>query len=357
MKILFSSLTGSVKRPYIDQSVRYRCFNFIEDLEAMGEAAAFVPFEKLLEISDHHYDAIIIHRPCNIGNFPEWLLKMEARGTLVIADYDDLVFDLEYKDETFYNGWSSFNKEDVENRITRNLEALRLFKYVTVSTQKLKNFVQKNHPDVVQVEVIPFGIARSLRSWVNVSGLNLGGARSRVIAYVAGSNSHTADFAYIEESLLKVLESDKSSIFHLIGNIAFGAEISNHPRFYNTKRVDYFSLCKILSRSTLTIAPLTIGEYNQCKACTKFIEAAFLGCGLVSSPLADIERLAKMGAHISFPAAPQQWTEALLSELDLFETTDVRQRNINFIDNHCRSEQQTKILTDFVSQVWRGMSR
>ncbi len=124
MRFIFSSVTGS-KTPFSDQSVRYRCLNPIEDFISFGHKALFVPFSDLENVAYAKSDVLFIHRPLATGGKADFYQRLRDKGVLLVADYDDLVFDPEYAEDTFYMFWASMTPEKVQQRVQDNLDAMK----------------------------------------------------------------------------------------------------------------------------------------------------------------------------------------------------------------------------------------
>ena len=160
-RVLFVTQTARVAAPYLDPSVRYRCYNPAEVLEDEGFVADVIAQQKLTRNLTENYDAFVFHRPN--GGDPNLFMCLDAirkRGCPVVADYDDLIFAPEHALESsiFLNG--VLNEVQTRSTFNNNYLGFMQFDSFTVSTGPLRDQILKLKTDA-RVTVVRNGLSQN----------------------------------------------------------------------------------------------------------------------------------------------------------------------------------------------------
>ena len=161
-RVLFVTRTERLSAPYLDPSVRYRCYNPAEVMVGMGCIADVVSSTRLDARMIENYDAFVFHRPSgDDDNQMRCLERANALGKPCVADYDDLVFDpaFAFHSSAYRNGRMS-RKRALEV-FESNKRGLLPFDRFTVSTGPLADRVVAVKPGA-EVCVVHNGLSPDL---------------------------------------------------------------------------------------------------------------------------------------------------------------------------------------------------
>ncbi len=325
-----------------DPAFVYRCENLGQALSKQGHDVHFTHLTKLKW--KEGYQTAIFHRP--IASVRLWYLlrQLRLRGVVVIADFDDLVFDEAYVDCSpgVLNGLVS--RRVTRRRFRAHRRALSWFDGVTVSTEPLANHVRRLFPSI-RVEVIHNGVHLAWRHESQDVPANEG---KRIITYFPGTRSHHRDFAQIREPLSHFLREHPEVKLQITGPLVFS--IDADPRqISHEERVPFSEYQTRVRNSWVNLAPLEETPFNQCKSALKVLEAGYWGIPTLCSSNADNARFSSAGAWIA--TKPEEWIdnlERLLNEAEYQRAThELRQRTVELAD----VDKQAKLLLQFAETL------
>ncbi|MBI6941493.1 hypothetical protein JET76_09085 [Pseudomonas putida] len=317
-KILYVSWTSRNDRPYFDPSVRYRCFNFANELIKRGHSATVISQVRFQEIYKElpKYDAYIFHRPYLTQELSEFLQEHNEQE-LIIADFDDLIFDVRYAELTPMVRVRGGDTKSVRSYLSKTYDAASLFNRFTLSTSPLKEHASELFPGaealVLSNSIDPgfLGLSRIARR------TNPVGERPYALGYFSGTASHDKDFAMIAPLIAKRIIKTGEKIL-LVGPLeipeclkALESQVVAHPL------VSFHELAKTMAQCETVLAPLEDTIFTLSKSGLKFFEAVLAGCNVIATPIPDIDRfdspLLKKCRNID------EWEEAFTSTFDLNE--------------------------------------
>jgi glycosyltransferase involved in cell wall biosynthesis len=289
-------VAGALRSLAEDVPTRYRCFNLQEALKRLGIRTRVIG-QKALEQLERQgqslgsFDFLVAHRPIMSLELLSILDSMPS--TRKIADYDDLVFDLEVLDELLVQGWGS-SAHEATRLIASYREAMGLFDAFSASTDFLAERVLKNFPGS-DVRVVPNHLDRHFlarasevlryREW---SSLRLG--------YFGGSG-HKTDLNLAEDALLEVLERDSRRTILVPENLDFVAgKLESQVMRYQA--IPYREAWRFYSKVDVAIAPLASSLFNRAKSGIKFMEAVVHGVPIVASRNSDLQRFDTTMLHV-----------------------------------------------------------
>jgi glycosyltransferase involved in cell wall biosynthesis len=345
MRFLFIANSRHRVRPYLDPAVRYRCYNPAEDLCRQGHLADVCSFHELRSSVIRNYEVFVFHRPVYSRRLKNVIQGLNNKGRLVIADYDDLIFNPRYALDApiFLNG--SASKKIVKRLYNRNLTAIKLFQNVTVSTLPLAEEVRDVCP-FTNIQVVHNGISQR---WLDAAHIyNKGETSTRKIGYFPGTRSHDRDFQTVIAQLAKYLTDRSAARLLLVGSLGIRPDGFDEPNLIRHGPVDYLDLPQLIMQCWVTIAPLTNSRFNQCKSGLKFFESAAFAVPVIATPIPDMQRFE--GSGIVLAETPEAYLKALELFLDpeFYQTTS---RSVqDYALKHCMSMEQTKRLLEFVEK-------
>lgn len=346
MRILFITNTSRVERPYLDPAVRYRCYNFAYDLRNIGSTADVVAMPHFTLEMVRNYDIFIFHKPPLHINVEAAVALIEKQGKIAVADYDDLIFDPENALSSSLYLTGRATKKIVMDIFKRNLQALKLFKFVTVSTGPLAEQVLISHPGAI-VKVIHNGLNAA---WVEASRMRFSHRPvPGMISYFCGTKSHDHDFAIVEEVLAELLHQDANLTLHVVGPLQFDRSRFPRSRLRITSAVPYEDLAGLIMQSWVNIAPLENNLFNRCKSGLKYFEAAAFGVPTVASPIPDMLRFADGG--IALAESADEWRDALREMVDSERRRTLSSHGRRYAMLKCLSKTQTFTAIDFYREV------
>lgn len=256
-----------------------------------------------------NWDAVVFHRPRDSWQLHALISWLGGRGSRLVADFDDLVFDPAQAVHSpgVVNGLVSL--ADTQVLFKRHLQALRRFDCVTVSTEPLADHVRRLLGLKVQVIVVPNALHWS---WRRIPAPDAVCGPSSV-GYLPGTRSHDRDFASVAPGLQRVLARHPKARLSITGPLEFSlpdcsAQVQHRPR------VPFERYHEEFRGLHLNIAPLENSPFNECKSAIKVMEAAWWGIPTLCSRLPDAMRFKDAGALIA--DTPAEFEDMLADLLD-----------------------------------------
>lgn len=310
-RVLFISQTARINAPFLDPSVRYRCYNPAEIFVKYGVIADVIAQQNATVEMIEHYDAFVFHRP--YGGDPNLQLLVEkatAQKKITIADYDDLIFDPEFALQ------SSIYLNRVRNEIqtkavfTDNFIGLKLFDFFTCSTEPLKKHIEHLIPNA-KVAIVSNGLSESLLSGFKFKQRYRIPQSIQTISYLSGTASHNLDFDSIAATLDDFLQKHKKYRICVSGPLQIDRGHLN-PRFLiHFPHKEFYDFFESTGKYRFNIAPLAGNNvFNECKSALKFFESGIWGVPTIASPLPDFLRF-KDSTGLILALEPDEWLDAL----------------------------------------------
>lgn len=291
-----------------DPSFVYRCENPARALAAQGH--------RVEQVHLKHLDAgiarkvVVFHRPRASRRLASTLRRLRRHGTVLIAEFDDLVFD-----EAYYRySPAVLNRRDprwlVRRRYRAHQAAIPWFDGVTVATQPLADHLCQRFSGM-PVKVIPNCIHHA---WQLENPVPRLGAEQKILTYFPGTRSHDRDFQQIQQPLARFLDENPEVCLRVTGSLDF--HLAARPgQVTHVQRVPYTEYRQQVRAGWLNLAPLEATPFTRCKSALKVIEAACWGIPTISSPIPDTERLVGLGAVTA--DTPEAWLGQLRDMLDV----------------------------------------
>lgn len=330
MNILYLCHHRKSDKPFQDSSIRYRCYNPAKALSSGNIVADVTTMDQVTFKVADRYDMIVFHRPAMGMKLEKLVNRARRRGCTVIADFDDLIFNPDYAEQSpcFLNRQHPLTK--IRAGFQRKYDALFLFDHFSVSTEPLVTEIAKIRP-FAEITVLHNYLSEA---WLHhARRLRTGQAEIKRITYLPGTNSHDHDFALIQGQLHEFLAKNPDAVLRIVGPLNFDRRKVPPQQLERVSYVPYPCLPRLIRDSWVTIAPLANTIFNNCKSGLKYFESAAFGVPVIASPIDDMRRLKSKALHLA--AAPQQWLKALqqLSDRTYYEQCSVS--GINHVQEHC----------------------
>lgn len=344
MKILFISTTNRIERPYLDPSVRYRCYNPAQDMRENDHLADVVSFHKFTLEMIRLYDVFIFHRPPYDGKLEAAIAIIENNNKKYFADYDDLIFAPDYALESSAYLSGRATKDEIFYIFEKNYYAMKLFKNIFVSTDPLQKVIKELHP-TANVNIIHNGLSSN---WL---GLMKNFTRHKKpmikkITYLSGTTSHEHDFKSITPVLLKFLREHSDIQLVIVGPLILDSELKVLKNVVHKNYVDYNKLPNIIMDSWINLAPLDENIFNQCKSSLKFYESALFGVPSIVSRTPDFERF--HDGSIMIADNEDEWLAFLNKMLDEEVYENISKGLKKYSISNCMSSIQSKNLIKII---------
>ena len=312
-RVLFVTRTNRHNAPYLDSSVRYRCYNPAEVMADMGCLADVVASARLDARMMENYDAFVFHRPSgDDDNQMRCLERADALGKPCVADYDDLTFDPAFAlhSSAYRNGRISGNR--AMEVFESNKRGLLSFDSFTVATGPLADRVVAVKPGA-EVCVVHNGLSPNLvASFPPLKAMSLRRhAARKVLSYLSGTSNHIPDIGFVADAIAKFLDSRPDFGLVIMGKLKSIPGLCGRRGVHRVGMRDFHSFFQHASAYYANLAPLAPDSmFNECKSALKFFESGVWGVPTIAYPNADFRRFSD-SRGLLFAKSPESWLEAL----------------------------------------------
>lgn len=343
-KILFVSNTAKIDNLYDDPSTRYRCHTPASALKRRGYTTAVMSQKEFESIDyiENYFDFFVFHRPY-LNERLALFLEKEKRSKRIIADFDDLIFDVSQSMLIPSYRFRGEALHAISAFLAANAAACSYFENFSVSTGPLADSVRtlfgERNVHVLSNAVEPGYICRAkeirARTFHN---------RPYKLGYFAGTATHDADFEYVSESIAKMFRGYPSAMMLVVGPAKIPKNLMPFmERIHHFNDLVHFTkLPYVMAQVETVIAPLEFNAFTVCKSGLKFFEAALVGCSVVASPIPDIDRFSS--SMLRKCASPREWDLAL-AEPFILSSNDIEREIpeiISLVDSELVAEKIEK---------------
>jgi glycosyltransferase involved in cell wall biosynthesis len=292
---------------------RYRTFHPYEQLRLAGVDC------QLSHITDpdlpekaRQAGLVILHRLAMDRYVESLLASWQQRGTVVLLDVDDLVFEP--------HAFQWINSPDFADPLRATIYQEEMHRQqlvfdacqaVTASTDFLAMFVrQQDKP--VWVHRNAFSLEMLSRAEAAFSRRQAGAGRL-VIGYASGTPTHNGDFALVKPALKNILRQYPQAEVWLIGPLDPGRDWGSlAPRIRRFPLVPWRELPEHLVRFDINLAPLVMDNpFAQSKSEIKYMEAALVRVPTIASPTDAYRFAIHPGENGLLAASDSEWEQAL----------------------------------------------
>lgn len=289
---------------------RYRVKNIAEAATKTGWNVDWVLETKLDEEDFSNVDLVVILRQTDKDGVIGRLIKrLHSIGVKVFFDLDDLVFD--YRDLMVL--MDSIGSKNVVYWLGYIMGIRRIAKKVDgfiCTNEFLAGKLRRSFGKRVEV------IRNSLnKEQVEVSKKCLSEKKHKgfVIGYFSGSPTHSKDLAMIEPDLVRFLKEHDNVTMMLVGYMKLSKEMQelvDLGRVERIKMVHFLDLQQLMARVDISIAPLRINDFTNCKSELKYFEAGIVETATIASPNYSF-RMAIDNGKNGLLAKPDEWYDKI----------------------------------------------
>jgi glycosyltransferase involved in cell wall biosynthesis len=294
---------------------RYRCHHQAEMLRYVGygvdvyEPNVF-PYEKLLK----SYKIIVAHRVPHTYEFEQFVSKAKKWDIKVIFEKDDLVFDtsLLYQIDA-YMKMDLQEKQLYEDGVRRYRKALSLCDAVVVSTEKLKQEIEKSFPD--KPIIISRNRISSEMEQAAIKAREIYIPEDKVIriAYFSGTKTHAKDFAESVSALSRILKEFPEVRLMVVGHLDIPEELQ--PFSSQIEEVPFLpwqDLPGLYRKVAINLAPLEQNnDFTEAKSELKYFEAGLVCVPTIASNWGAFRVGITDKVNGRLCSHPQEWENAL----------------------------------------------
>ncbi|PLX35249.1 MAG: glycosyl transferase family 1 [Hyphomicrobiales bacterium] len=269
---------------------RYRVFNMVEALRSTSKHEISASWFSLSEIDRlanllPQIDVLILSRIRYCRRLANLINRAKLFNVQLLADFDDLVFDIKYAHLIAVNNDYPTDRENTldhwyayvarmqtmaahcDGGITTNaFLASKLEMICDGQIHVVPNFLNR-HQEELSRRLLETKQKRAYR-----------GDGTVTIGYFSGSRSHNEDFAIVLQTLTNLLNQDPYITLHIVGYInnlgdlkSFGNRVKTIPL------QDYLNLQVKIAEIEVNIAPLQTNDFTHSKSELKFFDAAAVG--------------------------------------------------------------------------------
>lgn len=283
---------------------RYRVHQLVPHLASARWEVSIMKQSDITAVALKNVKIVVLCRIALDDRLAVLLTQFQERGGKVIADIDDMVFDLERIEQL--NAYRSRPMMQSEMRagfaaFRRGLLAADL---VTVSTWPLRNEIERlgKRAFVVPNSIVPETIESLLPSGKKHHG-------AIRICYLSGTPTHDQDFLQCRDALVRVLASHSEVELHIVGHLSEDDLLADRVTRYPLMRHE--EMLRLLGGMDINLAPLEINDFTSCKSELKIFEAAAMGVPTVASPSLSYSSCIEHGRTGLLAATHDEWYSAI----------------------------------------------
>ncbi|CAK0774007.1 Glycosyltransferase family 1 protein [Gammaproteobacteria bacterium] len=340
LNIAFVACNKNASRFRQDPSFIYRCENLAAALRARGNRVHLWHLSHFPYLR-HFFDIVVLHRPRAGWRLTFALAWLRRRGSRIIADFDDLVFDpaLAAFSPGVLNGLVGL--ETTRGQFAAHRDTLRAMDAVTVSTSPLAETLRA--ADVPRACVVPNAVHHD---WLKLKRPPVMDKTWR-IAYCPGTRSHDRDFSLITRQIEEFLHAYPQTTLAVTGPLSFIPR-ARPEQLRVQDKLPFMEYHHALWSARVNLAPLEDTPFNRCKSAIKILEAGFWGIPTLCSPLPDAERFVDAGAMITADGAWGDRLERLLLNDDHYnaQTANLSQQVLDRADIHAVADRWLRFVLE-----------
>jgi O-antigen biosynthesis protein len=308
--LIFSGVRGDTRR--------YRALHLFQQMTMLGIPTRVTHLvDPALPRLIEEANLIIVHRAAANPSLERALQAARKRGSLVLADTDDLIFDPQAFE--FINNpefCDPVRTQLYREEILRHRRTLELCAGALVSTEYLAGQVEK-----LGIPARVHRNAASLEMWKlgrRPDQKNAPSPERFVIGYASGSPTHNRDFALIQPVLQDFLARHPQVELRLIGFLDLDASWKAfHGRVRHDPFLPWRELPAWLADLDLNLAPLEANNpFSLSKSEIKWLEAALVSVPTIASRTPAFEHAIHTGENGWLAESQDDWAQALQQSLD-----------------------------------------
>ena len=294
---------------------RYRALHLVDQLRLLGIPCRFMQMAdpQVRQIATQPWAIAVFHRVSGGREAGRILQQLRDSKTLILADFDDLIFDVSafpYIDSPDFSDpvRMKLYKENMRN-IRQMLEQCE---GSLASTEFLAGRIRQEgklawvHRNAFSLEMLAYSETARREKRPRTDG-------RIVIGYASGTPTHDKDFALVKPALVEVLRRYPQTELRLIGPLepgndwgALADRVSRQPL------VPWRKLPELLIDLDINIAPLQVDNpFSQSKSEIKYMEAAMVEVPTIASPTEAFCLAIRSGESGILASNTGEWVDAL----------------------------------------------
>lgn len=266
----------------------------------------------------------IFHRAPYWSPFPEFVAMLRERGTIIVFDVDDLVFD---EDVVPYIDAFRYMKEADRQGLLNGTQAYRNFilnaDMCTSTTSFLVDQIRKLGKPTYRIRNAIS--TRNIQFFEDSNYVRKGRPDPFVVGYYSGTKTHQADFAVAATALIQFMTENADVVFRLVGEFDLDQwpELESWRHIHrpgDIRRVTTVGLMPhdVMIRDQyncdLIIAPLEVGNpFCEAKSELKYFEASLAKCPVIASGTQTFIEASENGRLCDIAETPADWYVAFNS--------------------------------------------
>lgn len=306
-------------------STPYRIDRIADGLVNFGAKVLCVRGDELSSLGREDINArhITFFRAPFWGEYRSFAERARARGSKIVFDVDDLVFD---QDQIpFIDGYRHLSDSDKAGYI-RGIRGYRDFvlfaDFCTAPTAFLAGRMRSLGKRAYRIrntldeqEIAKFAEVRPDRTSENF-----------VIGYYSGSRTHQADFRHAGEALVRFMGENPSVVFRLVGEFDLAeypvlqwlsSDQQSRPRVIRLGLFPHSAMLRDQIHCDLIIAPLQVGNpFCEAKSELKFFEASLAGIPIIASRTETFRQATMNGEYARLADTSEEWLQAFRDAIE-----------------------------------------
>ena len=261
-------------------------------------------------------DVVVLYRVPATSQVERFVADVHRRGTPVLFDVDDLIFDPDLEPEIPALKILSGAARDLwmqgvrRYRTTMELcdgfvgSTRRLCEHASAVTG-LPSYRFSNGVGIVMSRLADAALTR---------GAVPGPLR---VGYLSGTDTHDRDWATVEDAVVAALEQVDGAELWLVGELTPGAAVRRlGDRLVRMPLQPWTALPQLLRTLDVALAPLEpTSRFNDAKSAIKWLEAGLSATPTIASPTDPFQEVVEHGVNGMLAGDPDEWARSLTALL------------------------------------------
>jgi glycosyltransferase involved in cell wall biosynthesis len=257
-------------------------------------------------------DVVVVYRVPATFQVQRFIAEVRGRGTPVLFDVDDLIFDPDLEPEIpALKILSGAERELWMQGVRRYRTTMELCDGFIGSTQPLCEHASA----VTGLPSFRFSngvglVTSRLADTALRQGPTPGPLR---VGYLSGTDTHDRDWAMVEEAVVRALEPVAGAELWLVGKLTPGPTSRRlGDRLVHVPFQPWTALPKLLRTLDVNLAPLELpSRFNEAKSAIKWLEAGLSATPTIASPTRPFQEVVEHGVNGVLARDPDDWAREL----------------------------------------------
>lgn len=301
-------------------STPYRVFRIAAGLEQEGWKVRCAKGEDLLTLmqEDIRPRFAIFHRAPFWPPFSDFVDQLRSRGTIIVYDIDDLVFDESVI--PYIDGYRLL-PEDAKQGFLAGLRAYRSFILNADMCTSTTGFLVD---EIAKLGVPTFRVRNAIsvaniKTFEQIDYSRKGRPTPFVVGYYSGTKTHQADFVVVAPALIQFMQENPDVVFRIVGDfdlndwpeLAYWQHIhrpGDMPRVVRVGLMPHDAMIRDQFSCDVILAPLEVGNpFCEAKSELKFFEASLAKAPVIASATRTFSEACEHGRLASLAVTTEDW--------------------------------------------------